>query len=190
MIRCILSLRPEPVTTETPDQAQAHAKRELTEVAAEMATLPESAKAKLARLADKAVKAYRREFDAEVEKELQKRMEYRFKQFTSEQLADRVAKLDAEREELVVERAALHERTKRLDEWMTKAEFKLVLSCLHPDKPDRTKESLEKAFAIFNRLLGHLEPDRRKLRDDWRAMRDAFKKTPAPSPDAPASEVH
>jgi hypothetical protein len=42
--------------------------------------------------------------------------------------------------------------------YMTESEFKLVLGCLHPDQTQRSKERLEKAFHIFNRLTGYIMP--------------------------------
>jgi hypothetical protein len=35
---------------------------------------------------------------------------------------------------------------------MTEEQFKFVLGCLHSDHPERSKERLDKAFTIFNRL--------------------------------------
>jgi hypothetical protein len=60
------------------------------------------------------------------------------------------------------------ERNKRLDEWMTEAEFKLVLGCLHPDRPSRDPEALNKAFVIMKRLEARLSPHKRdRKRHGW-----------------------
>jgi hypothetical protein len=130
------------------------AKRELSEVEEEAKTLPESARAKLERLAEKERKALDARFSVEVETAVKAQVEER----VALQKEFYIAKLEKTNEL----NATLAARLKTLDAWMTEAEFKAVLGCLHPDRqPEDQREKYGKAFQIFKRLEGHLNPDAR-----------------------------
>jgi hypothetical protein len=139
------------------------AKRELSEVAEEAKTLPESARAKLERLAEKERKALDARFSIEVETAVKAQVEERValqKKFYIEKL-EKTNELNA----------TLAARLKTLDAWMTEAEFKTVLGCLHPDRqPEDQREKYGKAFQIFKRLEEHLNPDARARKTNhWSA---------------------
>lgn len=64
-----------------------------------------------------------------------------------------------ERVEMKIKEAAkikrsYQQKARLLNSPMTRQEYQLVLSCLHPDKPDRDAERLKKAFGIVKRLEG------------------------------------
>jgi len=60
--------------------------------------------------------------------------------------------------ELRAEREAVQQLRATIDTYMTQDEYRLVLSCLHPDQQERTAERLSKAFAIFKRLESMVNP--------------------------------
>lgn len=81
---------------------------------------------------------------------------------------DLLAKLEQQQEKARDEMLLWQERSKHMDDYMSFDEFRLVRSCLHPDReadPDRKK----RAFEIFNRLETRVNPDARRLKHkDWR----------------------
>jgi len=144
-----------------PTAALAAAERAHSEVQAEVATFPESAKAKFERLVakDHAAMQVRYQYDLEngIEKGIKAKVDERFK-LQQEYLNERQTKMNIEHGQLAI-------REKTLDQWMTKEEFKLVLGCLHPDRqPEDQRAKYDRAFQIFKRLEQHLEPDGRVLR--------------------------
>jgi DNA repair exonuclease SbcCD ATPase subunit len=143
--------------------------RELAEANAEAATLPGADQAKLKRSVERFKNLCQRHYEAAIAKveasvsaEVEKRTAhlaqlYRAKEEEAEQTKDQYKRA-----------------SKALDEWMTEKEFRIVRSCLSPDKPDRTVESLIKAFEIFNRLQERTSTDARTLRkNDWPSFADA-----------------
>lgn len=74
------------------------------------------------------------------------------KQF-DEQLRDAKEQLAIKLQEAEAEREAAFQYRLGIDSHMTMDEFKLVRSCLHPDRaPEDRRERFDKAFTIFNRL--------------------------------------
>ena len=125
-----------------------------TEVQAEVATLSETAQAKLERLAA-ALRGGRFQHDVEIG--IRAKVAERFK-LQQEYLSDQQTRLNVQLEQLSI-------REKTLDQWMTRDEFRLVMGCLHPDRqPEDQRTKYGQAFLIFKRLEQHLEPDGRVLR--------------------------
>ncbi len=57
------------------------------------------------------------------------------------------------------------QKTKRLDAWLTEAEFKKVLGCLASDRqPEEVRRRFDEATIIFRRLKEHLSPTLPELR--------------------------
>jgi signal recognition particle subunit SEC65 len=116
----------------------------------EKLNLSESTKAKFDRLVARELNVFRAQFQAEVSREVEKRVAQR-ESYYVEQLQ--------ETKDL---QARLEIRLKTLDQWMTEEEFKFVLGCLHPDRhPEDQRDKYDRAFQIFKRLESHLEPDGR-----------------------------
>lgn len=118
---------------------------ELAAAAAEAeAAVPEGARAQFKAAVKKAVDAeiarLRRIFESQVEEHVEKR------------LVQRREKLAAAEREIAEWRDALNDRQRDISTYMSEDEYRLVLGCLHPDRPDRTADRLGKAFEIFQRL--------------------------------------
>lgn len=74
------------------------------------------------------------------------------KQF-DEQLREAREQLEIKLQEAEAERQAAFQYRLGIDSHMTMDEFKLVRSCLHPDRaPEDQRDKFNKAFSIFNRL--------------------------------------
>jgi hypothetical protein len=82
----------------------------------------------------------------------------------------------AEAEALKKERSRFYESTRKAEEaedryrnlarglpaLMTREDYKMVLGCLHPDRPDRSPEALHRAFIIFTRLGENVQWEKEK----------------------------
>lgn len=123
------------------------------EVMREVAKLPKSTQAVFTSLFEKEVKALRAQFSQELKAEVDKRLAS--EKALYEQATERMKSLH---EELGI-------REKKLDEWMTQEEFKIILGCLHPDRQsEEARERYNKAFQIFKRLEAKVEADGRVRR--------------------------
>ena len=153
--------------------AQAHGNSEEAEAAAlnaAAAALPEAEQSQLNKLHARIKAWYERRVEKEVQKEVQKRYDAHFVQEVALAAEKKVAPLLVE--ERARARAAAAEwqdRMKSLDAWMTEAEYKLVLGCLHPDRhPENEAEKYNRAFQIFKRLERHVDPSKRaRKRNGW-----------------------
>lgn len=106
-----------------------------------METLPAAATKKTKTALKQVVADLRHDFETEVEHVLQDRLKAQ---------RERLHKLEKEAQE---ERDRARNLRMNLDGLMTEEEYKLVRSCLHPDKaPEDRKAIFNKAFDIFNRL--------------------------------------
>ena len=73
------------------------------------------------------------------------------------QVAEQKKRCDEGFESQEIERARLAAVEARLHRFMTQDEYRLILGCLHADKPDRDPERLNKAFNIMRRLEPHVK---------------------------------
>lgn len=104
-------------------------------------TLPATATKKTKAALNQVVADLRHDFETEVEHVVKERLKVQ---------RERIHKLEKEAQE---ERDRARNLRMNLDGLMTEEEYKLVRSCLHPDKaPEDRKAIFNKAFDIFNRL--------------------------------------
>ena len=84
-------------------------------------------------------------FDTEIRAEIERR------------LPDRKKRYDELEAELNLERARLQAARAGVERFLTQDDYRLVLGCLHPDKPDRDAGRLARAFEIVQRLEAHVD---------------------------------
>ena len=106
-------------------------------------SLPKAASSKAKKEFKRVINVARKQFHSEVRLAVDKGME-----------EDR-ARLREVRKKQVQRNKHLDAMAARINFFMTEEEFKIVLSCLHPDR-EAPKERKEKAFDIFNRLKAGL----------------------------------
>jgi hypothetical protein len=153
--------KPPPPTTPQPDSAQAAKQSDSSpsppphkpaakEKAAQspVEEVRESDRARFKRLLEKAIQKINDAMQVSYREQLAKGIQAAF----DERYGDYDSKLrDRERE------VGLHEKAqagalKDISQLMTYDDYKLILSCLHPDKPDRDPARLSRAFQIFRPL--------------------------------------
>jgi hypothetical protein len=125
-----------------PRDPQAH----LDAIIADINQLPETHKAKAMRLVTEANDLLHQEFHWQVEDEVKRR------------LGERQANLEALEEKARAANEAAAQMLASIDTHMSEEEYRLVLGCLHPDRPDRDPKRLAQAFAIFKRLESTVNP--------------------------------
>jgi len=130
-----------------PKEAAARVEQEHAAVMAEVATLPESAKAKFERLVKKEHEILRARYFIE--------MEAAVRANTAKEKADYLEASAATHKACEAWKAKM----RNLNDWMTREEFKLVLGCLHPDRQtdEEARRRFGRAFDIFNRLKVYAE---------------------------------
>lgn len=138
-------------------------KKAFDEIVAEKKTLSKTAQEKFDSLWNRAHKVMQAMFAEQVEKQVSALVDQRY--------AETYKRLEAREKELAARENIVRIRMKTFDQWMTQEEFKLVLSCLHPDRhPADQQVKFNRAFQIFNRLKEHLDQDEKVLRTrSWAA---------------------
>jgi hypothetical protein len=85
-----------------------------------------------------------------------------------EELKAAKAEIEQQKQKLRDEIDLWQERNNHTDDYLTLDEFRLVQSCLHPDREADT-ERKARAFGVFKRLEARVNPDARRLKNGWKA---------------------
>ena len=113
---------------------------------------PEKAKQESDDLKNQLPESWQKKFDKALAARIAVEVADMQRQF-EEQLREAKEQLAVKLEEAEAERAAAFQYRLGVDSHMTMDEFKLVRSCLHPDRaPEEQRDKFNRAFQIFNRL--------------------------------------
>jgi hypothetical protein len=118
------------------------------QVTAAKASVPEGARERFDKALHRAVELETRRLTARFWDEIHAKVK-EIVVTREESLREREQKLEEQRKKLA-------DKERDITTYMSEAEFKRVLACLHPDRPDRSVEQLNEAFKIFNRLTDYI----------------------------------